>query len=108
MIQFPSVIKEEHYSTCSEPVGRYFYHFTPEKGSKRKKTAEVIAANLVHFMKSKGIDKSLQAIGGDSTNVNTGWEGGAMHWVEVKLGRKLNWLVCDCVASTLMNYRCDT
>ena len=45
-------------------------------------------------MKSKGIDKSLQTIGGDNTNVNTGWEGGAMHWVEVKLGRKLNWLVC--------------
>ena len=45
-------------------------------------------------MTKKGIDKSLQAIGGDSTNVNTGWEGGAMHWVEVKLNRKLNWLVC--------------
>ena len=92
--KFPSIIKEEHYSMCSEPGGRYLYHFTPEKGSKRKKTAEVIADNLVDFMKSKGIDKSLQAIGGDSTNVNTGWEGGAMHWVEVKLGRKLNWLVC--------------
>lgn len=45
-------------------------------------------------MKMKGIDKSLQAIGGDSTNVNTGWDGGCMHWVEVKLGRKLIWLVC--------------
>ncbi|KAG8126355.1 hypothetical protein E2320_021438, partial [Naja naja] len=32
-------------------------------------------------MKKKGIDKSLKAIGGDSTNVNTGCEGGAMHWV---------------------------
>jgi hypothetical protein len=41
-----------------------------------------------------GDDKSLQAIGGDSTNVNTVWEGGTMHWVVVKLGRKLIWLVC--------------
>lgn len=92
--QFPSVITEQHYSICTEPGGRYLYHFTPEKGSKSEKPAEVIARNLVDFMKKKGIDKSLQAIGGDSTNVNTGWEGGIMHWVEVKLGRKLVWLVC--------------
>ena len=64
------------------------------KPQKNKKHAEVIAENLVDFLKDKIIDQSLQAIGGDSTNVNTGWEGGAMHWVEVKLGRELNWLVC--------------
>lgn len=45
-------------------------------------------------MKLKGIDKSLMAIGGDSTNSNTGCVGGSIHWVEVKLERKLNWLVC--------------
>lgn len=45
-------------------------------------------------MKKKGIDKSLQAIGVNSTNANTGWEGGTMHFVEVKLVRKLIWLVC--------------
>ena len=92
--QFPSIIKEEHYSVCSEPGGRYLYHFTPKKDSKIKKPAEVIADDLVDFMKKNGIDKSLQAIGGDSTNVNTGREGGVMHWVEVKLGHKLIWLVC--------------
>jgi hypothetical protein len=41
--QFPSIIKEQHYTVCSEPGGRYLYHFTPEKGSKREKPAEVIA-----------------------------------------------------------------
>ena len=45
-------------------------------------------------MKNKGIDKTLQAIGGNSTNVNTDWEGGTTHWVEVKLKGNLNWLVC--------------
>ena len=45
-------------------------------------------------MKMKGIDKSLQVIGGDSTNVNTGWDGGCMHWVEVKLGHNLICRVC--------------
>ena len=53
-------------------------------------------------VKSKGIDKSSQAIGGDSTNVNTGWEGGAMHWVEIKLGPKLNWFVCALHTNELM------
>jgi len=46
-------------------------------------------------MKYKGIDKTLQIIEGDSTNVNMSWEGGTMHWVEVKLKRKLDWLVCS-------------
>uniref|UniRef100_A0A2D4JZW6 Uncharacterized protein n=1 Tax=Micrurus paraensis TaxID=1970185 RepID=A0A2D4JZW6_9SAUR len=88
--QFPSTIKEL-YSLCSEPGGSYVYHFTPEKSSKTGRPAQVIADNLVYFMKKKGIDKSLKAIGGDST---TGCEGGAMHWVEVEIDCKLNWLVC--------------
>ncbi|KAG8131078.1 hypothetical protein E2320_017710 [Naja naja] len=67
--QFSSTFKEEHYSMCSE---RYLYNFTPEKGSKTGKPAQMIADNLVYFMKKKGIDKSLKAIGEDSTNVNTG------------------------------------
>lgn len=46
-------------------------------------------------MTARGADKTLQAIGGDSCNVNTGWEGGVMHYVEVKLQRKLVWIVCD-------------
>jgi len=92
--RFPSIIKEKHYSICSEPCGRYLHHFTPEKDLIAKKPAEVIADKLVDFMKKKGIDATLQAIGGDSTNVNTGWNGGVMHFVEVKLSRKLIWLVC--------------
>ena len=47
------------------------------------------------WLKERNIDGYLVAIGGDSTNVNTGWEGGAMQWVEKKLGRRLVWLVCD-------------
>ena len=46
-------------------------------------------------MKIKSTDKSLQTIGGDSTNVNyTGFDGGCMYSVEVKLGHTLIWLVC--------------
>jgi len=82
--------RQEHYSVCNEPEGRYLYRFTSEKFPKSFKPAEVIANSLVSFMKNKGIDKTLQAIGSNSTNVNTGWEVGTMHWVEVKLKWKLN------------------
>ena len=93
--QFPGLIKEEHYSVCQEPGGKYLFHFTPGEASKEKKHSELIADEIVTWLKDKGADKTLQAIGGDSTSVNTGWCGGAMHWVEVKLGRKLVWIVCD-------------
>ncbi|KAG8125079.1 hypothetical protein E2320_020318 [Naja naja] len=58
--------------------------FTPEKDSKTGKPAQMIADNLVYFMKKKGIDKSLKAIGEDPTNVNAGCEDDAMCWIEVK------------------------
>ena len=41
------------------------------------------------------MDHTLLAIGGGSTNVKTSHEGGAMHWVEEKLGRRIVWIVCD-------------
>ena len=92
---FPGLIKEEHYSVCQEPGGKYLFHFVPDEASNKKKHAELIADKLVDWLKDKGVDNTLKAIGGDSTKVNTGWRGGAMHWVEVKLGRKLVWIVCD-------------
>lgn len=53
------------------------------------------ADTFVEFMRERGIDKTIMTIGGDSTNVNTGWGGGAMHLVKKKLCQKLNCLVCD-------------
>ena len=93
--QFPGLIKEELYSVCEEPGGKYLFHFVPNEATKDKKHAEIIAEQIVNWLIEKKIEKTLLAIGGDSTNVNTGWEGGAMHWIEEKLGRKLVWIVCD-------------
>jgi hypothetical protein len=93
--QYPATIKEEHYTVCAEPGGRYLWHFIPEEATSEKKHAERIADNLVQWLQEKGADKTLLAIGGDSCNVNTGREGGVMHHVEAKLGRKLVWIVCD-------------
>ena len=95
---FPSIMKKEHYSVCSEPGGRYLCHFTPQKDLNKKKPVEVVADNLVNFMNMMGIDKTLQAIGGDYTNANTG---GIIHLVEAQLNCELIWLVCALHANKL-------
>jgi len=92
---FPGMVKEEHYTVCSEPGGKYLWHFVPMKDTGSTKPAEVIANHIVNWLKERNIDDNLQAVQCDSTNTNTGRQGGVMPWIERKLGRKLIWLVCD-------------
>ena len=61
------------------------FHFVPKDASETQKHAELLAEDIVDWFIEKKCDSTLQAIGGDSTSVNTGWEGGAIHWVEMKL-----------------------
>ena len=35
--QFPGLRKEEHYSVCQEPGGRYLFHFVPNESTPEKK-----------------------------------------------------------------------
>nr|XP_047139363.1 uncharacterized protein LOC124815162 [Hydra vulgaris] len=90
--QYPAKVKEEHYTVCSGD-GKYLFHFTPAKEAK-KNHAEIIADKIIEYTAMRNISTHLKAIGGVSTNVNTGWDGGVMHFMELKLGRKLNWIVC--------------
>ena len=92
---FPAVIKAEHYSVVSEPGSNYLFHFTPEKATKGEPHAEQIAKVLFAWLKDRDFDKTLRAIGGDSTNVNTGVKAGVMRKLELHLERKLVWLVCN-------------
>ena len=92
--QYPALVKEEHYTVCSEAAGKYLFHFTPIKPTNGRKHADVVANYIFYTLSEHGIDKTLMAIGCDSINVNTGSAGGAMHYLEVKLQRKINWLVC--------------
>ncbi|XP_065663964.1 uncharacterized protein LOC136085927 [Hydra vulgaris] len=89
--QYPAKVKEEHYTICSGD-GKYLFHFTPAKEAK-KNHAEIIADKINEYTAMRNINVHLKAIGGDSTNVNTGCDGGVMHFMELKLGRKLNWIV---------------
>ena len=59
------------------------------------KPAAVVAKIIYKWMVMHGIDHTLQFLGGDSTNSNTGWRGGIITWVERFLGRKVNWLICQ-------------
>lgn len=61
----------------------------------------------MNFLKKNSINKSLYAISGDLTNVNTGWKGEVMHWVEEKINHKLIWLICA-FHTNLMKKRCLT
>lgn len=90
----PSEKKEDHYSVCSEPGGNYLFHFTVDPKERTGSAAEQIATLLYEWIVDHGLDVSLLAVGGDSTNVNTGWKGGTIHFLEKKLGRKLIWLIC--------------
>ena len=65
------------------------FHIVPEEATLEKKHSEIMADHIVEWLVERGQDKLLQAIVRDSTNVNTGLCGGAMHWVEVKLERNL-------------------
>ena len=54
----------------------------------------MIARNIYSFLKTYGIDATLQMIGADSTNLNTGCKEGAIVLLEKQLGRRLVWAVC--------------
>ncbi|XP_065676999.1 uncharacterized protein LOC105844224 [Hydra vulgaris] len=92
---YPREIKEDHYSVCSEPGGKYLFHFVNNSEEREARTpAEHIAEQLYDWIIAHGIENQLIAIGGDSTNLNTGWKGGIIQFLEKKLGFKLIWIIC--------------
>ena len=91
---YMGVQREEHVSLCQEPGGAYLHHFTPEESTKDMPAAKVVAEEIFNFLKASKPEGNLLAIGGDSTNVNTGYKGGSIHFLEVYLGRRLVWIIC--------------
>lgn len=91
----PSEVLEEHYSICGEPGGEYLTHLTLDGDDRgTMKPAEHLASLIHEWLCDNNLSDRLNAIGGDSTNVNTGWKGGAITNLEKLLGRKLIWLIC--------------
>jgi len=86
-------IKEEHISLC-DANGEYLFHFTPTTGPKEK-PAHNIAQHIFDWLQKNSMTQSLLAVGCDSTNLNTGYAGGVIQFLEKKLQRRLNWLICQ-------------
>ena len=59
--EFLGLIKEEHYSVCEEPGGKYLFHFVPNESTKEMKHAEVIAEQIVNWLIEKNIEKNTSS-----------------------------------------------
>ena len=91
----PRIIKEEHIAVTVEPSGKYLTHFTSPSAVHPEKPAFKEAEALFEVLHSLGATESCQVIGGDSTNSNTGWRGGALAHLENLLNHKCHWVVCN-------------
>ena len=87
-------VKMEFISVTNEPGGEYLFHFNPPEATKTVKAAKQIAIKIVEWIEKYGVESTLDSIGGDSTNINTGWEGGSFTLIEEMLGQKMTWLIC--------------
>ena len=83
-------IKEEHISIISEPGSVYQDHITPNSGK-----ASDIASELYGFIDKRNSEENLIVIGADGTAVNTGANNGAIRLLELKIGRPLQWAICQ-------------
>jgi len=81
---------EDHYVLIGEPGTSYLSHITLERG-----TAACIADGLHRAIEEMGITDNIKAVGADSTPVNTGHRGGAIRLLEIRLGRALQWIICQ-------------
>ena len=91
---YQSRVKLEHIVVVSEPGGEYLFHFVPPEAMKEEKPAKQVANKIVGWVVDKEAEETLDSIGGDSTNSNTGCEGGSFTYIEKMLGKKKIWLVC--------------
>ena len=57
-----------------------------------KKPAEVVAIQIFEWIRSHGVEETLNLLAGDPTASNTGWMAGVKAWLEKKLGRKYHWM----------------
>ncbi|CAI9729005.1 Hypothetical predicted protein [Octopus vulgaris] len=69
---FPGLNREEHYTICSELGGQFLFHFTLEVDVEGTSYSEVIVDNILCWLQERGLENSVQDIGGDSIAVNIG------------------------------------
>ena len=92
---------KDHYALVTHPPGkgRFIGHFEHKVDTVRRtagvKPGRQLAENFLSKLTDHGVNlDNILALGFDSTNYNTGHEGGVMSWIEYILGRRLVWIVC--------------
>ena len=80
---------KDHYMQLGEPGTVYLRHITLETG-----TGTAIADGLHAAVDEIALLDKILAVGAESTAVNTGPRGGAIHLLECRLGRPVQWIVC--------------
>ena len=80
---------EDHYVLVTEPGGEYLTHITPDSGR-----SSYIATGIMSVIQEQGASETVCVVGCDSTNTNTGCNGGVIRHMEMALGRPLQWSVC--------------
>ena len=74
----------------AEPNATYFNHTTPKSGS-----SQDITNSMVKILKDRNVNTdSIQVVGCDGTNVNSGQRAGVIRRLEKSFNRPLQWLVC--------------
>jgi len=89
------MITEEHESVTEEPSGKYLAHFVPEKPVHPEKPSLKVAQQMYGILEERDSLDSVNFLGGDSTNPNTGWKGGSHAHLEMMLKRRLFWAICQ-------------
>ncbi|KAJ1518898.1 hypothetical protein ONE63_011494 [Megalurothrips usitatus] len=85
-------IEEEHVVLLAEPGDLYLGHITPDTGD-----AQCLGNAVLDFLE-EGIHvdtEQLRVVGCDGCKVNTGCNGGAIRVMENRLGRALQWNICQ-------------
>lgn len=87
----PRVRQEEHITLVQEPGSIYFDHVSPQCCN-----AETISKEIWDCLALKSVDlEKLTCIGSDGEPTNTGKNRGVIRNLENKLGRSLQWCICQ-------------
>ena len=87
----PKLVVEDHYVIIVEPGSQYLSHVTPISGH-----GKVIAGAIYKFLVEEKLqDNPILVVGADGTNSNVGAENGAIHFLEMMLGKAVHYFICQ-------------
>lgn len=93
--RFPKVKKEKHLTLVSEPKGEFISSLADEqKHDGDLKGAELETKLILDFLSENGMEDTIEIIGCDSTNTNSGRTKGVMKRLENSLDRNLMRVLC--------------